>query len=300
MAEEFKTFCKKWGVKIVAVSAKHSQGNAIAESMVKKIKRAIKSAETEDELVQALLAIQQTPLAMGRPSPAQLHFGRNLRDEIHDKVQRADVEWTEVQAFKEQRKAQEKKKYDQTARDLPDLTQGQRVRVRWDDEWKSAEVLEKITERPRSYRLKMKSSGRIVERNRVMIRARNDDGEKAKKFINPRLLFQQEVPPRPSRVRMRTTLMNHEPTTTAPPLDNDSSRYQEPLPTSPQPPATSAADTGNSPPRPTRPTKQTTTKNTAKPRKQKPPAPPPPPEPEPISTMSGRTVREPKRLITEM
>jgi hypothetical protein len=299
MAEEFKEFCKKWGVEIVTASAKHSQGNAIAESAVKKIKRAIKSAETEDELVQALLAIQQTPLAMGRPSPAQLHFGRNLRDEIHDKVQRADVEWPEVQAFKEQRKAQEKKKYDRTARDLPDLTQGQRVRVKWNEEWKSAEVLEKIAERPRSYRLRMKNSGRIVERNRVMIRARNDDGEVARKFINPRFLFQQEVPPRPSRVRMRTTLMNQEPTTAAPPPDNDFSRSQERTPTSPQPPATSAADSGNFPPRPTKPTKPTT-KKTAKPRKPKPPPPPPPPEPEPTSTMSGRTVRGPKRLITEM
>jgi hypothetical protein len=213
---------------LTTASAKHSQGNAIAESAVKKIKRAFMSAKSEDELVQAILAMHQTPVEIGRPTPAQLHFGRNVRDEIHDKILPAQVDWQEVRERKEQQKREEKKKYDRAARDLPELRIGQKVRVSWGKEWKSAVVLEKDP-RPRSYRLKMEGSEKVVERNRVMIRTKHDDGsdEKGGKIDN-HLFFQQEVPAWPLTTRLKIVPPPPDEPTNAPPPDNENSQESMP------------------------------------------------------------------------
>jgi hypothetical protein len=264
--------------------------------MVKKIKRAIRGAESEDDLVRAILAINQTPIAQGRPSPAQLHLGRNIRDELNERVYPLLTDWQELKQWKEQKKAHEKTKYDRAARDLPDLSEGQRVWVRWEKRWKKATVLGKIEGRPRSYRLRMHDTEREVERNRVTIRERFgvDDNDFENRKINPVTLFSQEVPPRPLTVKVRTTIaeeetdVNLEPTY-EPPLDNEN--YQESTDAPPdRVTTTSSEDTGSSTSKPSKP-----------PKKKKPKAPKPPIVPkEPVVTVYGRESKKPDRLIETM
>ncbi len=99
-SREFHEFCAAWGVTVTVGSAKHPRWNAIAEAYVKKLKRILRTARDDDDLAKALLALRQTPLAPGRPSPAQLHFGRNLRDELHPRVEQASTEWQNVHQWR--------------------------------------------------------------------------------------------------------------------------------------------------------------------------------------------------------
>ncbi len=119
VAAEFREFCRKWGIRVTQGSAKHPRGNAIAEAAVKKVKKILRTAKDEDELAQALLAMHQTPVAEGRPTPAQLHFGRNLRDELHPRVLQKAVQWEEVKEWKEAVAAERKYHFDKGTRPLP-------------------------------------------------------------------------------------------------------------------------------------------------------------------------------------
>jgi transposase InsO family protein len=126
-AAEFREFCEKWHVHLTWGSPKHPQGNAIAEATVKKIKHLMKGARTEDDFVAAFLAMNQTPMAPGRPTPAQLHMGRNVRDELHAQVDQEAVDWDQIRQWKEAKKAAEKVKYNKSARELSELSVGQKV-----------------------------------------------------------------------------------------------------------------------------------------------------------------------------
>jgi transposase InsO family protein len=83
---EFQEFCDRWGITRTTNSPKYPRGNGLAEAHVKKAKHILTTVANDDELAQALLALMQTPVAPGKPSPAQLHLGRNHRDEMHPQV----------------------------------------------------------------------------------------------------------------------------------------------------------------------------------------------------------------------
>ncbi len=167
-SQEFEKFCDEFGIKRVDGSAKHERGNAHAEAAVKKIKKLLTRCGNEDELVKAILAWHQTEVAPGRPSPAQIHLGRNLRDELNWNVQQAQVQWEEVRNWREARNDKAKNYFDRGTRELSPLTKGQKVFVRVEDKWKEG-TIEQYLERPRSYAIKM-DEGRTLERNRVKIK----------------------------------------------------------------------------------------------------------------------------------
>jgi hypothetical protein len=193
-SKEFKEFCEKWGIQLVLSSPKHEQGNAIAEAFVKKLKRLFEGSKDEDELVAAYLAMNQTPIGPGRPSPAEIHLGRNVRDEMHGKISQAQVEWEEVKTWKEEKQMTDKTLYDRGARDLPDLKTGDAVRVWHNECWKKGHVQGKNKERPRSYKVEL-NEGRCVERNRVKIRKADEKERPAnEKTVSPTLTFSQALP----------------------------------------------------------------------------------------------------------
>ncbi len=167
-SQEFQIFCDKFGIKRMDGSAKHERGNAHAEAAVKKIKKLLTRCKDEDELVKAILAWHQTEVAPGRPSPAQIHLGRNLRDDLNWNVEQAQVQWEDVRKWRTARNEKAKEYFDRGTRELSPMTEGQKVFVRVDEEWKEG-VIEKKLERPRSYAVKM-DEGRTVERNRVKLK----------------------------------------------------------------------------------------------------------------------------------
>ena len=88
VAHETKDFYKRWGVKHRLSSAYHPQSNGRAELAVKSIKRLLEKNVTStgdlntDEVVCALLQFRNTPDRDCNLSPAQVLFGRQLRDGI--------------------------------------------------------------------------------------------------------------------------------------------------------------------------------------------------------------------------
>jgi hypothetical protein len=286
-AQEYKEFCVKWGVNLTMGSPKHPKGNSIAEAMVKKIKHVLKGASDEDEIVQAFLALNQTPLAPGRPSPAELHFGRNLRDEMHGKVVQCQNDWTQIREWKTAQKAHSKDKYDRHAKELSDLEVGKDVLVQGESGWRQATVLEKIQTRPRSYRLKMKDTGREIERNRVLLRPVHGEGNEVLSRVSPHDLFQQEAPPFERGKRWTGVIAldtvssgtNHDPEPTPTTSHNQSPPPPVPIPTN---------ATSDEAPGPSHSTTTTIPTNSTAPKKKKKEYIPVP------ATSSGRTVKKPE------
>ncbi len=165
-SSEFKDFCEKQGIVPRTNSPKHSQGNAHAEAAVKRVKKWLKRCTNEDDLCAAILAWRQTPMAEGRPSPAEIHMGRSLRDELSWKVQQRIVCWEDVKCWKVARNLVAKGQYDKRARNLNEFVAGEKVLV-WNERsklWEQGTVKKKL-DRPRSYLISLES-GSEIERNR--------------------------------------------------------------------------------------------------------------------------------------
>jgi hypothetical protein len=298
-SREFKEFCEKHGIRLVLSSPKHEQGNAVAEATVKKIKHLFKGAQDEDDLMHAIVAMNQTPLTSGRPSPAEIHFGRNLRDEMHDSVQQIEVNWAEVQAWKKESQMKNKKWYDKGTKELEELAQGEKVHVWHNEKWQKAQVKKKVEERPRSYQLELEN-GRCLERNRIKIRKNTGElTQKNEKTVLPSLTFQQAWPSLTTARRAPWVGIASTPTTddeSRPPPDQENGSST----------ATSRPDTGTSRCTPGPNTMILAVNNS------RPPTPPPPHEPaddepgpsmetqppsteEAPTTRTGRLVQAPDR-----
>jgi hypothetical protein len=167
---EFQAFCRKWGIEFSDSSPKHSQGNAIAEAHVKKVKHLLATAGDEDELTRGLLALMQTPVAPGCPSPAQMHYGRNLRDDLHPNVKKETRLWSDHKEWKETKSAKSKEYYDRGTRQLRKLEAGERVLIWHRERWQQGAIMKQLA-RPQSYQVRIKESGQVLERNRRLLRA---------------------------------------------------------------------------------------------------------------------------------
>jgi hypothetical protein len=208
VAAEFKEFAKGWGITVTQGSAKHPRGNAVAEAHVKKIKKILRTARDDDDLTKALIAMHQTPLAPGRPTPAQLHLGRNLRDELHPKVKQERVEWEEWKAWKEAVAAERKLQFDRGTRELPPVVTGTTVLVHHQGRWQRAKVLRHL-ERPRSYELQLESTRVKLQRNRHLIRVIDQKSTvPLTKKANPSSLLQETRRPTPLRLLTTARVVN--------------------------------------------------------------------------------------------
>ena len=79
-SNEFKQFCKKYGIDHTFSSSRYAQSNGMIENSVKHVKNLIRRCRhNKDDLYLALLDYRNTPLSSNIGSPAQLLFNRNLR-----------------------------------------------------------------------------------------------------------------------------------------------------------------------------------------------------------------------------
>jgi hypothetical protein len=182
---EFRSFCKRWGIKLIMCSGKYPQGNGTAEAAVKRVTNWLKSATNEDKITKAIIAWHQTPTSMGRPTPAELHLGRNVRDEITTCVEQCKLDWSDVRAWKLAQKESNALQYNKHAKTLPELRIGDPVFVSMHGKWRRA-VIEQEALRPRSFRVKLSDTGMRVERNRVHLRL---DKTKSNKETDMSLFF---------------------------------------------------------------------------------------------------------------
>jgi ribosomal protein L21E len=115
----------------------------------------------------ALLEYLNTPLDNVLPSPAELLNNRKLRSclpcaptLLAPKIPR------NIEQHLKSRQMNQKQYYDKSAKNLPELEVGEKVKVRINNEWHNGTV--HGTAGPRSYLIKMRS-GRVLRRNRKQL-----------------------------------------------------------------------------------------------------------------------------------
>ena len=148
-SHEFGKFLERWGVKLRMSSAYHAQSNGRAEVAVKTVKRALRDNVGEDgrlnrdTFARALLLLRNTPDRETGRSPAELLFGRRLRDALPQPYARrqslvdngspVDKRWLEAWSDRESalraRAGRMVDKLDAKAHDLAPLEIGDRVKV---------------------------------------------------------------------------------------------------------------------------------------------------------------------------
>ena len=87
---EFEQFCKRWGIKHHPVTPYYPQANSEIERFFRTVMKTIKLAVLEgknwkDELQNFLLVYRNTPHCTTGKSPAELMYGRQLRDTLPSK-----------------------------------------------------------------------------------------------------------------------------------------------------------------------------------------------------------------------
>ena len=179
-------FLKQWGVSWRVSSAYYAQSNGRAEVAVKTAKRLLLDNMTPtggldtDRFARALLQYRNTPLPGIGTSPAQLLYGRTLRDHIpslHD-VLRIRKEWVTLAEDRERALARRHlsniERYNSNTRALPSLKVGDSVLVqnqcgnhplRWDKTGRIVEIRDHS-----QYVVRMDGSGRCSLRNRRFLR----------------------------------------------------------------------------------------------------------------------------------
>ena len=187
-SSQFKEFLKSWGIEHRTSSAYFPKSNLRAESAVKSAKRVVldnsklDGSPDLDRISRAIMQHRNTPDSEYGLSPAQLVFGRPIKDFLP--IRPGDFSPSEVWIDnREKRELAMRKRFvrgserwNEHTRDLPALSPGSRVLIqnqygagklakKWD---KSGLVLEDLGYN--KYCVKVDGSGRITDRNRQFLR----------------------------------------------------------------------------------------------------------------------------------
>ena len=185
-ATQTEQFLKRWGVSHRLSSAYHPHSNLRAELGVKVVKRMLRENTSPqggldtDKFARALLAYRNTPCKDLGVSPAQVLYGRSLRDHLPTPMDclKQRKEWIMLKDDREKALATKyghvQKELERHAHPLPPLPVGVVVQVqnqrgkdplRWD---RSGVVVESLGNQ--QYSVKMDGSGRVSLRNRRFLR----------------------------------------------------------------------------------------------------------------------------------
>ena len=170
-SKEFKQFTNEWGIKHNPSSPVYPKSNGLAERTIQTVKKLIKKCtETGNDISEALLHLRATPIDASTKSPAELMFGRQLVTMLPSRTEPSltDME-TRNHLFN---RLQEK-----NGKELPELLQGQPVRVRdpITKTWIPGTVTQR-TAHPRSY-IVSTEQGQQLRRNRLHIRSTPSGGD---------------------------------------------------------------------------------------------------------------------------
>ena len=173
VSEDFAKFSKRWQFDHITISPRHSQANGKVEAAVKAAKRLLKkTSQSKGDAYLAMLELRNTPNQGIDSSPAQRLHGRRTRTLLPTsssllKPRGAEIlveDRTRMKAL--QRKQSER--YNQHAKDLPTLEEGDVVRLKpyklGCPEWQRAVVQKRLDER--SYEVET-DNGLLLRRNRV-------------------------------------------------------------------------------------------------------------------------------------
>ena len=168
---EFDEFCKERNIIHENSSPYNPQSNGLSESAVKQMKFLLeKVKENPNEFSSRLLDFRNTPNVSGK-SPAQMFFGRRLRDRLPHLPGANDLEVANAKVGAENRKLLMEQQENNQGTSLRPLSINQRVLVQnpisksWDDQG----IITKVRPLGRSYEILM-DSGKTILRNRTLLR----------------------------------------------------------------------------------------------------------------------------------
>jgi len=176
---EYAAFASKWEFHHATSSPYHSQGNGKAESGVKVAKMLLKKASADGKsFYLSLLDYRNTPTEVVGVSPAQRLMSRRTRTLLPTAAKQLCPEVQDPELIKDKirlRRQRAKLYYDQGAKPLPDLEEGQSVLLQPQavkTPWESGACLGRAGDR--SYLVKT-SGGSVLRRNRKFIRPRPNE-----------------------------------------------------------------------------------------------------------------------------
>ena len=191
-ADKTKEFLRQWGVRHRISSAYHPQSNGRAEVAVKSTKRLMRSnlgptgTLDSDRLLRALLQMRNSPDPDCNLSPAQIIFGRPIRDALSfinrlEKFSNPHVLpiWREAWAAKEEalrtRFTRTSENLNEHTKPLPPLKVGDKCFVqnqtgRDHNKWHRTGTVVEVLQHDQ-YHIKVDGSGRMTKRNRRFLRA---------------------------------------------------------------------------------------------------------------------------------
>ena len=190
-ASDTKTFLTTWGVKHRKSAAYHPQSNGRAEVAVKSVKRLLRANTTpsgslnSDRFLKGLLQLRNTPDPDCSLSPAEIIFGKPLRDAFSfanrlEKFSNKAIHsvWRDAWAAKENalrtRFVKTSEKLNEHARPLKAMSVGDRCFVQnqtgnYPKRWDRTGVVVEVGQHDQ-YAVKIDGSGRITVRNRRFLR----------------------------------------------------------------------------------------------------------------------------------
>ena len=179
----YSAFLDRWNVRLRMSSAHYPQSNGRAEAAVKSAKRILLgnidpvtgSINTENA-TRSLLTYRNTPLHDTGTSPAEMLFGRAIRDHLPNQRRVLRKEWHEIASAREQAHARRHviKRLTTPSGTLEPLEVGQVVQVQNQygakpGKWYNTGIIAEVLPH-RQYRVMMDGSRRVTLRNRRFIR----------------------------------------------------------------------------------------------------------------------------------
>ncbi len=197
ISDEVQDFFMRWGIAHRDSAAYHPQSNGRAELAVKSTKRLLEEnigldgkLDTETFL-QAMLIKRNTPDPESKLSPAQIIFGRELRDTLPRIDKKMNIfhntsfrpEWQ--QAWKEKEQALRRRykgceeRLAEHSRDLPQLQMGDTVSIQNQTgnrptKWEKTGTVVEVRDHNK-YIVKVDGSGRLTMRNRRFLKKTFDN-----------------------------------------------------------------------------------------------------------------------------
>lgn len=173
ISKDFKKFCRDYGIQHTTSSPYYPKSNGLAEKTVQTLKRLLTKAKREGrDPYLSILDYRNTPI-IGSASPAQLLFGRRTRTTIPTSKKLLHPEVQDPVDIKNQLKETQLTQqmyYDRQARPLPELAEGEVVRIK--DKHRSGSKQGVIVS-PRSY-LVEDNLGNVYRRNRQQLVATHE------------------------------------------------------------------------------------------------------------------------------
>ena len=163
-SKEFAKFLNAWGIKSTTSSPEFSQSNGQAERTIQTVKTIFKKAHDDDtDPYLALLEFRNAPIAGLNYSPAQILMSRRLRAKLPMSSNLLKPAIVNVYDDLCARQARQKVYFDRSAKSLPVLQKGDKVRYKIHNRWNDGVICDETSE-PRSY--VVRTANGFIRRNR--------------------------------------------------------------------------------------------------------------------------------------